>query len=220
MGRPKSKLGRIPRDVSGVSIDDLRDCFKMDTPTLVGEAIKGSGMITEFNIRKNLGVFKKSKRGSIQDIAWIIAVFAVFSMLLLVSYVVYSHFDTAVQTSTQFPTEAKTASSQVKSVFTNIVDKGAIFLLIGMIIATFILASLTLIHPVFFVAYLIGMVFVINAAAAVSNTYTAMEASSQISAYAAQLPVISFIMGKLPWIIGVLGFGLAIVMYKVRSWVS
>jgi uncharacterized membrane protein len=69
-------------------------------------------------------------------------------------------------------------------------------------------------HPVFFVFFVIILAIILFVSGAFSNVYQEMANNPDLADVAAQLTFIDNIMTYLPFIIGIFGFLLAIVMYK------
>lgn len=160
---------------------------------------------------------KRNKKGSLIDMIFIAVGLLVFGMAVLISFKVVSEFNDNVQANADIPTSAKTAVNSLEGHYTGVVDKSFLFLAIGMAIGAFILASLVRVHPIFLPFYFIALVFVIFFCGIFSNIYQEAAAATQLSAQADQLVVITYILEYLPFIVGVLGTLLALLMYKLWS---
>ena len=157
------------------------------------------------------------KRGSITDIPFIIVgIFTVGIIALFVTLVV-SSINTRIQATDIFPSEAKTASTKMSNDFPAVMDGSILFLFFGLTIVSLILASMVIVHPVFFVFYLFELIVYIYVGAVISNTYQKVIENAIMTEVASKYTIATYFFHYFPFIIGVLGFVLAIVMYKVRS---
>lgn len=160
---------------------------------------------------------KLGKKGSILDLIFIAVGLIVFAVATLLAFKIMSEFNDNVQANADIPTEAKTASNTLEGDYSGILDKSFLFICIGLAIGALILASLVRVHPIFFVFYLIALVFIIFMSGVFSNIYQTMAETPQLSTQADELVMISSIMEFLPFIIGIFGFILAGVMFKLWS---
>lgn len=158
---------------------------------------------------------KGNKKGSLLDLVFLIVVALFFGIIVLVMYKLGSSFNDKIQSMNVIPTEAKTFSTAMVGHYSGVVDYSMLFLVIGLGLAAFIMASLVRIHPIFLPFYLIALVLVIFFAGIASNIYQEMAANPSLSSLASNLVIISNILYFLPLIVGVFGTILAIVMYKL-----
>jgi len=159
--------------------------------------------------------FFECKQGSIQDLIFIGVIILAFAMSVLIGFKLATDFDMHIQNDTMMPNTSKTASTQFLGYFTSSFDNVFLFVVIGLALATLAMAALVPVHPIFLVFYIIGLIITIVLSAIFSNIYNAMASNSQLVAQANQLTNISFIIGNLPFIIGIFGILLMAVMYKV-----
>lgn len=158
-----------------------------------------------------------AKKGSITDLPFIIGgVFSVALVALLVSLLVIN-INTEVQGNDEFPTNAKSASTKMSDDFPNVMDGGIVFIFFGMVIISLVLASLVPIHPVFIVFYLLEYIVLIWLGAGIANAYQAVIELDVMSAVADKYVLTTFFFRYFPFVVGVFGAILAIVMYKVKS---
>ena len=156
------------------------------------------------------------RKGSLYDILYMGIVMFVFCMLVLVGYALYSQFDDQVQAHGDIPANAKTASTAIKSHFPGVMDGVSIFLLGVMTIGVLAMAVLIRVHPIFILFFLIFLIFFVFFCGIWANVYYEMASNPELSAYASDLTNMHYIMTYLPFIIGIIGFLLAVVMFK--SW--
>ena len=158
-----------------------------------------------------------NKKGSIQDLIFIIVVALVFSFFLLIGYKITDEFNTKIQARTDMDSYGKTAVSTINNHFPGIMNNMFLFVIVGLAITTIILASLIKTHPIFLVFFIVALILVIFFAAIYSNVYQTMASNSALSSQANKMTIPAFVMNYLPFIIGIFGIILAIVMYKTWS---
>jgi hypothetical protein len=158
----------------------------------------------------------KNKKGSIADIGTVAGVLLFFAMIVLIMFRIYSGIDDKLQDQDDLNTRTKTISTKMKNLYPGVFDGTFLFMTVGLTIGAFALAALARVHPLFLVLYLIVLTIIIIVCGAFSNIYSKAAANSDFVLYADQLIFMSHIMKTLPFIVGVLGSVLAIIMYK--SW--
>lgn len=157
-----------------------------------------------------------NKKGSIDSLIFWVVVLIFASGLFLVFGHAYSSVDEKLQANADLPAKSKEASSSVKNIYDNVFDEVFLFLALGMVIASFVLASLVRISPIFIPFYILSLLFIIIIAAAGSNYYQELASSPALIAQADKLIFMSTVMNYLPWIIGIMGTVLMVIMYKAR----
>lgn len=164
---------------------------------------------------KNL---RRNKKGSLIDIVFIGIAITFFSMVVLIGLKVATEVEANIDSNSLFDgSEAGVQVENVRVKYTNTVDNTFLFLMIGIALATLVLAALVRIHPIFIPFYFIGLIFVIFLSGVLSNIYQSMAASSELSGIASQLTLMNGILVALPIIVGVFGIILMVVMYKLWS---
>jgi hypothetical protein len=139
----------------------------------------------------------------------------VFAVVVLISFKITNDFNAVVQNSTTMPATAQTASATLTGQFPGVIDNTFLFFAMGLGVVTLILAALVRVHPIFIPLFIIGLVFLIFFSAIYSNVYQEMALTDSLAPQAAQLTFITNVMTFLPFIIGVLGVLLMIVMHKL-----
>jgi len=163
---------------------------------------------------------KLRKKGSITDISFIlIGIFSVALVALLVTYVVNSLND-EVQVNDIFPDNAKDASTKMNDDFPNVMDSGIIFIFFGMCIISLILASLVPIHPMFLAFYFIEYLLLIYVSGTIANAYKKVIEVGILSDAVSKYELTIFMFQYMPFIIGIFGIVLAIVMYKIKQGIT
>jgi len=157
---------------------------------------------------------RQNKKASVQDLLYVGITLFVFAMVILICFRISTSLNTEFQASDQIDTYGKTAHQQITNLYPGIIDNSFIFVTVILSIGTLILAALVRIHPIFLPIYLLAWIFVIFMCAIFSNAYQEMAASPDFVALATQMTFMNQVMTTLPFIIGIVGALLAIVMYK------
>ena len=165
---------------------------------------------------------RRSKRGSVQDILFIGVAMLFFSMVLLIGFKITNSFNDQIQVDDTIATfdidgKARASSTTLTGFYSGIIDDSFLFLTIGLAIIALIFAALVRIHPIFIPFFFIALLFVIFLCGIFSNIYQEMAASPSLASEAAALTFTSLIMTYLPFIVGIVGTILMVVMYKLRS---
>ncbi len=160
-----------------------------------------------------------NRKGSALDLIFIAVTLITFAILVVIGFKVVDEINTKFQTEgviSEFDTgnHARSASATMRGHFPGVIDNSFLFLTIGMGIVAFVLAAMVRIHPIFFVFYIIVLTIIIFTSAAFSNIYQEIAANPSFSAIASEMLFMNTIMNVLPFVIGIFGTILAIVMYK------
>lgn len=158
----------------------------------------------------------RNKKGSIEDLVFIFVSLFTIAVVILIIFKVSNSLNTEFQASNKINTRGKAAYNSINNLYPGVVDNSMLFLVIGLCITALMFAMMVRVHPVFFILYIIILAILIFVSAAFSNVYQQMAAQTDLASEAAQLTFTTNILTYLPFLIGVFGFLLAIVMYK--SW--
>lgn len=158
----------------------------------------------------------KNKKGSIQDLMYLAIILLVVSVVTLIGFKISNELNTEFQASDLLAQGQKDAYNTINNIYTGTFDNMFLVLVVGLGVSALVMASLVRFHPVFFVFFILVMAIMLFMCGVFSNIYLEMANDPDMSTEADQLTYITFVMGKLPFIVGVLGTLLAIVMYK--SW--
>ena len=166
-----------------------------------------------------MGAKKIIKKGSILDIIFVVIIVLSFAIGILITFKIIDEIDKEFQTSnaiSKFDTDsrARTAMTDIKGTYANVIDNSFLLLVIGLSIGALALAFMVRFHPIFFVFFIIVFVIIIILSAVFSNIYLEMANNPELIALANQLTFITNVMRLLPFIVGVIGFLMAIIMYK------
>mgnify|MGYP003149640825 CR=1 FL=1 len=165
-------------------------------------------------IRKRKGLGKK---GSLQDIMFVIGLILFFAVVVLIGFRVASAYNDNIQGMSIIPQDAKDASTSLTGNYTGIVDNMFLVLTIGLCLVALILAAMVRVHPIFIPIFFIVEIITIFVAGIASDIYQTIAANSNLVDYSNQLVIISTVLGYLPLFIGIFGIILMVVMYKLWS---
>ena len=158
------------------------------------------------------------KKGSLQDVIMMAIILLFVAMTVLLGYKVMTELDNEIQTKDiTNNVNARAASTKLVGYYPGVIDNSILFLAIGLGIVTLILAAMVRFHPVFVPFFFIGLTIVVFISGMFSNIYQEMAANSNLVTQADNLIFISNILENLPFIVGVFGIILMIVMYKLRN---
>lgn len=158
-----------------------------------------------------------NKKGSISDMPFIMA--GIFSVALtaLIVTLLLNNINTQIQDINTFSTSAKEASSKMASDFPKVMDGGVLFIFFCMVLISLVLASLVPIHPVFLIFFLLEWFLLIYVGGAIANTYQIIIENPVFATEAGQYVITTFFFRYFPYIVGIMGAILAIVMYKTKE---
>ena len=157
------------------------------------------------------------KKGSSKDLTFIIiGTFSVAITALLVT-ILLNNLNDNIQDMDVFNTEAKSASKTMAEDFPEVMDGGILLIFFGMVLISLALASLVPIHPIFLIFFLLEWFLLIYIGAAISNTYQMFIESPIFATEANQYVITTFFFRYFPYIIGIVGAILAIVIYKTKQ---
>jgi len=163
---------------------------------------------------KKMRRIKQNKKGSVQDLLLIGVSLFVLSLVVLICFRISTSLNTEFQANDDIDSYGKAAHQQITNMYPGIIDNSFIFVTVILSIGALILAALVRVHPIFLPIYIIAWIFVIFMCSIFSNAYQEMAANPDLSALAAQMTFMNQIMTTLPFIVGIVGALLAIVMYK------
>lgn len=170
--------------------------------------------MTSRRVRKNLKGFYKNKKASLFDLIIMGVMLTVFAITILFGFKFINEFKTQISANPDIPARAVTAVTTLEGNYTGVLDSVFPFVAIGLAIATLILAALVRIHPIFIPLYFIGWLIIIFMSGIYSNIYNTIAADSNLTALAQQLTLTNLIMTYLPFVVGIVGILLMIIMYK------
>ncbi len=154
------------------------------------------------------------KKGSLFDIANIGFSLAFFALIVLIGFYIADTMNTEFIANDAITGRAQTEFTEIRNMFPGVIDNSFLFLMIGLTIIALILAMMVAVHPVFFVFYFLLLILITFLSGVFSNVYLEAANTPQFLPLANELTFISHIMGAMPFIVGILGFVLAIIMFK------
>ncbi len=159
--------------------------------------------------------FGKSKKGSIQDIIFVLIVLVVFGMVVLIGSKIGQEVNDNIQSNSEIDDNTKEQSQRTISNSMGAIDKAFLFLTIFIAIVVLILAALVRVHPIFIPLFFIGWIILIFLAGIFSNIYQETAAQTELVGVANEMLFMTNILNTLPMIIGVFGILLMVLMYKL-----
>jgi len=166
---------------------------------------------------------RKNKKGTIQDVLYIIIAIVVITVGTLLVYKISDEINQKFQDSSDITTRGKTAMEQMNSMYTGVLDNSFMLLVIGLCIVAIALAAMVRIHPIFIVFFIILLVIIVFLAGVFSNIYQKVASSEEMDTadgtgtlLADKLTYMTYIMRFLPFITGIIGIIMSFIMYK--SW--
>jgi len=162
-------------------------------------------------------MLKGNKKRSLQDMIFIAVVLLFFGLVTLIAFKISSEFNSNIQSNVDIPTEAKTASADLTSMYPGVMDNIFLFLVVGLTIVSLVFAALVKVHPIFVPLFIIGWIILIFMCGVLSNIYTEMAGNSILATEANQLTFITSILGTLPFVIAIIGIILMVVLHKLGN---
>jgi len=138
----------------------------------------------------------------------------VFAVGALIAFNVSNELYLKFNASSDIPSRGKVAMEEINSHYSGVIDNSFVLVVIGLFIGIIAFAMLIRVHPVFLPIYVLVLIIVVVITAALSNVYLNMANTAELSGVATKLTFITHLFGVLPYLIGVFGFVLAIIMYK------
>ena len=157
------------------------------------------------------------KKGSLSDLPFImVGIFTVAIVALLVTILV-NNLDVQVQGNDVFTTKAKEASTQMSNDFPAVMDGGILFIFFALVLISLVLASLVPIHPAFLIFFFLEWLLLIYIGGVIANTYQEIIENPIFATEAGQYVITKFFFQYFPFIVGIVGAILAIVIYKTKE---
>ncbi len=160
----------------------------------------------------------RNKKGSLQDIILMGIVLLFFSVVVIIGLKVATEFKSNIDSNDAFDVgDSREMVGESITKYTRAVDNMFLFLVFFMGIVTLILAALIRVHPIFIPLFFIGLVMTIFLTAVFANIYSEVSSDTELSSITAGLPFMNNIMLILPVIVGVFGFFMMFILYKLWS---
>jgi len=159
----------------------------------------------------------KNKRGSIQDIAYFIGIVLTISILFLFGYKIMSSVNDGFQASDQINDDGKDSFNRMTNLYPGVMDNSVLLIVAILMIGTLGLAALIRVHPIFIIFFVIFLLALVIVSAICANVYIGIASADGMTQFADNMPIMTFVICYLPWIIAIFGIILAIIMYKNYS---
>ena len=157
---------------------------------------------------------RRKKKGQIQQVAFFLVLVFTITFTLLVSKLILSKFNEALEEDDLHTTESRQALVDMDvafPTFDNMILVVLILLSIGLIITSFFIPT----HPIFLVINVFGIFFLCFLGMLLSNLYKdIIDNSEDFAAVYSTFPKLNFVMNKLPWIAAILVFLVTIIQYS------
>ena len=155
----------------------------------------------------------RKKKGSIDDIFFILVLGFVMSIVVITTYVFFSKFNENVQASGTLSTEGKSIISTNLGRYVALFDNGFLVVVIAMVIASLLMASQIDTAPAFMIGAIIIYIVVILLSAILGNTFYSIMASESLKTYADAFTIIPFIYTHLVQFMLAYAFMIVVVLY-------
>ena len=154
----------------------------------------------------------KNKKGTILDFLYLVIILFIFAIISVIMYPVFVEVNQGLNESGVHAEQLQN-SVDVQNKYVGITDGIFLFILVGLSIAALIGAMMINTHPAFYpiAAFLLALFAIINGI--LSNAFTAVAEAPVIVDYSGQFLITNFVMGYLPWIILIISFIVAIVLF-------
>lgn len=157
------------------------------------------------------------KKGSIQDLIYVMVGVFTFSIIILLTSLLIGNLNDKVQATDIFPTEAKSASTSLNEDYPAVTNGAILFVFFGASFVTIVLASLIPVSAIFLIFFLLALFFVSYVGGGIANAYEAFITASAIQETAANYSIHIHIFRYMPFYIFVVGIVLAIIVYHYRE---
>ena len=160
---------------------------------------------------------KVNKKGSLVDLFYIAIVLVFFGVAVLIGTKIATEFQSGIASNPTFVANAPDAITETNNLvnnYTYAINSSFLFITVFFVIATLTLAALVRIHPIFIPIFLIALTFLIFFCGVMSNIYAGVAETTEMTATAEQFVIMHNILIALPFIVGIIGIILMVIMYK------
>lgn len=159
----------------------------------------------------------RNKKGSIQDIAYFIGIVLTISILFLFGYKIMSSVNDGFQASDQINDDGKNSFNRMTNLYPGVMDNSVLMVVIILMMGTLGLAVMIRVHPIFIIFFLVFLLALVIVSAICANVYIGIANTEGMTEFAENMPIMTFVICWLPWIVAIFGILLAIFMYKNYS---
>jgi len=159
------------------------------------------------------------KRGNmIVDSITVLVILCVFGLVLFLSYLTLSQWNTEMQADDEFSDAAKNVTSDITQAYPSYMDNGFVFILIGLWVASVVASFFIDSHPVFFIMAFLALIFVIIVSGYMSNAFVEVSEDAELTTTAQAFPKTLWVFENLITIIVVYGLSIGLALYaKVKA---
>ena len=155
-----------------------------------------------------------NKKGNLLlDSIVVLVVLVVMGITGMFSYGIFTEVTDDLATDTSFKEEARNETLELQSRFPSVMDGAFAFALaliwILVLVASFMVDS----HPIFFAISIILLLAILFASGLLSNAYNELETDAEISAYADEFPITSYILNNLLIFVLAIGGSVGLVLF-------
>lgn len=153
------------------------------------------------------------KKGSLFDMMYIGIFVFVCAIMFTVGWMIYSKINVQWQAKAELGTASQQIMQDNADRYVKIYDGVFLVILVGMYLASLILAYNVDINPVFYFLSLFVMAVIVIVMAVLGNAWYAYANNPELSGYVDDFTIIPFVLGNYVYITTVMAFGLVGVMY-------
>lgn len=158
------------------------------------------------------------KKGFVGDYVIYLIMLLILALSILAIYFVVNTFNTAWQSTPNLPKESTDIMTNYNNSFIDTWDFFYLFLVIGYVLVTVILAFALRSHPALAMFTILFMIILGIVAVYFSNVYFDVASSSPFSEFAEDFTFMNYFAQKLPHIVVIFGIVFIIILYaKTRS---
>jgi len=157
---------------------------------------------------------KKKKKGSLNDIPYAIYILLFVGLIFVLAIFINGQIDDAIIANDNFIPEAKNISHNFRLGYASVIDKGFLFILIGLFVGSLIGAAQIDTDKTLFVLFMILLAFHLFIAAIVTNIYYQFATTPALESTASQLPILGWVFSHFVAVIAVMGLLLGTVLYS------
>jgi len=167
--------------------------------------------LKKMNFAPNLPKLKK--KGSFSDILYGIVILFIVAFMIILGKFMLGQVVGNLNDSGQIPTETLSGVQQYESRYSNLWDGIFLFLFVGIMVATLILAFMINSHPIFYMVSVFLFAIFILVATIFKDVFFQLTNESALQATSNTFTIIPFMMNVFPLLILIFSIIIAIVMY-------
>lgn len=154
-----------------------------------------------------------SKGQTFIDVITLLFFLFVIGVSVIIGLMVTNNLNDEIQADTDMSAEAQNASQGFTDNYPGLFDKLFLFFLflfwIFLIVSSFLIDT----HPIFFAVSIILLLFVFGLSMIMGNAYEEVAADSELTTYAAEFPIMNWVMSNILIVSIIIGFTTALALY-------